>query len=572
TAVGAASGSNILRLVNTVTEGDNNSQTQVGQTFVHETTSSPMLRWQHFRLVLGRFGRDTTNSILLKLTHPTPLLETLEILDWLYNPSGVAMTLDVFSNPAVFPYFNNLTSFSTNFEIEVSHFLHRHPAFTGVSLRSLSVLVKQPTLRHISGYPNLSELRISRGGITPIDSPILFPQIHRLTIEGGSLAWLVTILHAPNLQQLRMSSNLPQQCPTLSLFSTIQSLEWDVPFKPYSVHDFSAFLSTMDEMFHGYPRQIEGAASRSDILELVNAVTEGDDNSQTQFGQNSEHETTSLPMLRWQRFRIVLGRIGQDTTNSILLKLIHPTPLLEKLEILDWLYDPNGVAMTLDVFSNPAVFPYFNNLTSFSTNFEIQISHFLHRNHAFTGVSLRSLSVLANQLTLRHILGYPNLSELRISHGGMTPIDSPILFPQLLRLTIEGGSLAWQVTTVDAPNLQRLRMSSDRPQQCPTSSLFLTIQSLEWDVPFKPYDVRDFSVFLSSVFAQCPRLEDLTVWSLSRSILASSGGEFEGIVERLLKEHPLPSLKSITLLRPRTGDFDHAEVAIVIRPPSPQRR
>ncbi|KAG8808164.1 hypothetical protein FRC17_004077 [Serendipita sp. 399] len=314
---------------------------------------------------------------------------------------------------------------------------------------------------------------------------------------------------------------------------------------------------------------IDGAAFRSDILKLVGTVTDGDD-SKTQDRKRSAHQITFPAMLRWRKFRIVLGQFPWDVKTSIFLQFTHPTPSLETLEVLDGSYNPNVAPNTLDSFSNPSVLPYLGNLQTFHTNFDLEISHFFHRNaDEFTGVSLHGLSVIATLPTLRRIAGYPNVSDLRISNAGAWIVDSAIIFPQLHSLTIDGGVLAWLVTTIAAPRLRRVRMSSDHFQAFPISDLLLPVQSLEWDVPFKPYSVRDLLAFLSSVFTQCPRLEDLTMWSLSRSILASSSGEFEGIVERLLKEHPLPLLKSITLLRPRTGDFDHAEVAIVIHPPSP---
>ncbi|KAG8812858.1 hypothetical protein FRC17_001791 [Serendipita sp. 399] len=303
---------------------------------------------------------------------------------------------------------------------------------------------------------------------------------------------------------------------------------------------------------------IDDAADPLEVLNLVTTLVDGDD-SRNQIGQVG---VKTAPMCRWRHFRIMIrARWARMIMSIIFMVLAHATPSLEILEILDESYRSDKGPGSAIALSLPAVFPHFSNLKSFSTNLVLDVPKFLHRNPAFTGISLRSLSLVANPTTLRQISRYPNLSHLAIFYTGPWDTNIFVILPQLTSLTVDGDQWDSLITAVQAPNLQRLRFSSNLAQSFPMSSLLLTIRSLEWDVLFEGLDGYHFLYCVFALFKYCPRLQEFTMWAEYNSY---SPAEFGRLVKSRLNDHPHPSLKSVTLLRPRTGDFDHADVDLVI--------
>ncbi|KAG8810089.1 hypothetical protein FRC18_004256 [Serendipita sp. 400] len=127
-------------------------------------------------------------------------------------------------------------------------------------------------------------------------------------------------------------------------------------------------------------------------------------------------------------------------------------------------------------------------LREFSVNAAIDLPQFQSVQN-----SLVSLSIIPNTSSLAGLLNYPNLHTLHLTLNHYRRIPPPIpgipgttfSLPYLKTLVLFGNQSGQLLNLIDAPNLQRLRLSNPFVQSYPVSSLFKLVRSLEWDIVFK---------------------------------------------------------------------------------------
>ncbi|KAG8821716.1 hypothetical protein FRC17_009746 [Serendipita sp. 399] len=411
---------------------------------------------------------------------------------------------------------------------------------------NLRAVVQKDRMNELPNEILLSILETERWKVLVDSSPRLWSRIH--LCPNSSIDNIISCTNVAKVS-ITKSQNAP-----LDIILDLSNL-WDPTIEPQNAVRPYLFDEEGD---YGYDDLMERLGDRSEeslhsqISDLVGAIVGSDEDS----GNPLYH------VKRWEYFQLHFSSWMRDgLVSTILMRFCAQTPILKTLTITQgWVSSIDQSEVLKKALYGS--FPSTPKLTKFSTDMAIDPVGYLAGHE-----SVRSIGFHVTPATFDYLPRCWNIHTLHLNPGWRASVfQSSILLPNLTTLMLAGYKSNTLLPLIEAPNLQRLRISGAATRDCPDSKLFAQIKVLEWDICLGPTDFDQNRKNLSQVFEQCRQLVEFITLKISEN-------ETHGLamVEGVLKEHPMPSLQSITFLRliRYNGDFDSSPIQSVLKGPFP---
>ncbi|KAG8827589.1 hypothetical protein FRC17_007774 [Serendipita sp. 399] len=424
------------------------------------------------------------------------------------------------------------------------NYTHQYDAVSRVptARSNLRLVVQKDRMNELPNELLLSILEVEHWKALVDSSPRLWSRIH--LCPNSSIDNIISCTNVAKVS-ITKSQNAP-----LDIILDLSNL-WDPTYEPQNA--VRPYLFDEEEDYE-YDDLMERLGDRSEeslqsqISDLVGAIVGSDEDS----GAHLYH------MKRWEHFQLHFSSWMRDgLVSAILIRFCAQTPILKTLAITqDWVSSADQSEVLKKALYGS--FPSTPKLTKFSTDMAIDPVRYLAGHD-----SVRSIGFHVTPATVDYLPRCWNVHTLHLNLGWPGGVfQSSILLPNLTTLMLVGYTSSTILLLIEAPKLQRLRLSGAATRDCPDSKLFAQIKVLEWDIYLGPNNFDQNRKNLGQVFKQCGQLVEFITWKISEN-------ETHGLamVEGVLEEHPMTSLQSVTFLRRYNGDFDSSPIQSIVKGP-----